>query len=409
MAAIKAQFFISYAILGSLMPLLGVFLKEVKGLDDGQVGLAMGLTSVAMLGSPALITLLADTRVDSRRILAVAFALSATVLAAMGSAPTPGTTILLFVLHGFAFVAMLPLMDGFFFSYAEQMEKSGCDGVPPYPRVRVWGTIGFIVPSVILWLAISRGGADSSAIVPCAIGFCLLSIANSFRLPKVERAVPAEGSGRLPTRDALVVLFSPQARPLCVALWLGYLSTAAYYAFIALFLREVVGVDPAMIGLVMSIGVVVEIFWTLAMPRLQTAIGLKGILVVGLALMGVRMLLLAEFPTLPVVAVTMIGHGLEVLALFVVPVMYLNRLAGDRFRNSIQGVFTMTVAATSRIVGALTAGWLVKETSLTTLFACAGVVGLVASLVVVVFFRSIPEDETDKVSMMTEGAADGGK
>ena len=82
MGAIKAQFFLSYAILGSLMPLLGVFLKEEKGLSDQLVGVASGMSAVAMLLTPGLITLLADTRADSRRILAGAFVLSASVLTA---------------------------------------------------------------------------------------------------------------------------------------------------------------------------------------------------------------------------------------------------------------------------------------------------------------------------------------
>lgn len=403
MGAIKTQFFLSYAILGSLMPLLGVFLKEVKGLSAEQVGLASGLTSLAMLASPALITLLADTRLDSRRILAVAFALSATVLAAMGAAPTPGATIFLFVLHGFAFVAMLPLMDGFFFSYAEEIGRGNRHGeddevgssggvmAPTYPRVRVWGTVGFILPSLILWAAIRRG-ADTSVIVPCAIFFCVLSMINSYRLPKVARAVAVKGAAKMPTKEALSVLFSAPARVLCIALFLAYLSTAAFYAFIAIFLSEVVKVEHEMIGLVMSIGVFLEIFWTLYMPKLQSAIRLKGILVAGLALMGLRMIVLAQFPYLPVVMIAMVSHGLEVLALFIVPVMYLNRLAGDRFRNSMQGVFTMTVSATSRILGAFTAGWLVAATSLQTMFVWAGAMGLVAALVVGVFFRNIPEE-----------------
>ena len=403
MGAIKTQFFVSYAILGSLMPLLGVFLKDVKGLSAEQVGLASGLTSLAMLTSPVLITLLADTKLDSRRILAVAFAMSATVLAAMGAAQTPFATIVLFMLHGFAFVAMLPLMDGFFFSYAEEIgrgirlkegEKVGSSGgvmAPTYPRVRVWGTIGFILPSLILWWAI-RQGADSSVIVPCAIFFCVLSLLNSFRLPKVEWPVAAKGAAKLPTREALSVLFSAQARVLCIGLFLAYLSTAAFYAFIAIFLSDVVGVKHELIGLVMAIGVFLEIFWTLYMPKLQSAIRLKGILVSGLALMGVRMIVLAKFPYLPVVIIAMVSHGLEVLALFIVPVMYLNRLAGDRFRNSMQGVFTMSVSATSRILGAFTAGWLVAHTSLETMFVWAGVMGLVAAAVVLIFFRNIPED-----------------
>ena len=58
----------------------------------------------------------------------------------------------------------------------------------------------------------------------------------------------------------------------------------------------------------------------------------------------------------------------------------------------MQGVFTMSVSATSRIFGAFTAGWLVATTSLETMFLWAGAVGLVAAAVVLIFFRNIPED-----------------
>ena len=49
MGAIKAQFFLSYAIIGSLMPLMGVFLKEEKGFTDFRVGVSMALANVAMI------------------------------------------------------------------------------------------------------------------------------------------------------------------------------------------------------------------------------------------------------------------------------------------------------------------------------------------------------------------------
>ncbi len=434
MGAIKTQFFLSYAILGSLMPLLGVFLKEEKGLSDQLVGVAMSLGAVAMLVTPVFITLMADRQIDSRRILAAAFTLSGTVLTAMYFSTSPLLTVLLFLFHGLAFVAMLPLMDGFFFTYAEQLTRvvqpnsSFGMGIPmnppasveayPYPKVRVWGTIGFILPSLVIYVAIERG-ANSSAIMPCAVVFCVLSIFNSFRLPRIERSVAdhaekhqsgsvgqerggRQKQGRLPTGEALRVLFSPAGRRLCLGLVLAYLVTAAFYAFIAIYFKEVVGIPASQIGLVMSIGVFFEILWTLAMPWLQAKIRLKGILVLGLLHMGVRLLLLAFFPTLPVVIFTQLGHGLEVLAIFIVPVMYLNRLAGDRFRNSIQGVFTMTISSTSRIVGALAAGWLISISSFQAMYAVAGVVGIVATLVMALGFRNIPEN--DGLSVATKCA-----
>ena len=52
MRALKAQFFLSYAIVGSLMPLLSIFLRDEKGFDNYQIGIVMACISVAAMFSP---------------------------------------------------------------------------------------------------------------------------------------------------------------------------------------------------------------------------------------------------------------------------------------------------------------------------------------------------------------------
>ena len=81
---------------------------------------------------------------------------------------------------------------------------------------------------------------------------------------------------------------------------------------------------------------------------------------------------------------------MEVLALFVAPIMFINRLAGDRFRNSIQGVFTMAVGGSSRIVGAITAG-LIATLGLQQLLVYTAVLGFAAMLIILFLFDRIPE------------------
>ena len=199
--------------------------------------------------------------------------------------------------------------------------------------------------------------------------------------------------GGLPTVAALKVLISPEARFLSLGLVLAFAATTAYYGYISLYYAEVIGISQSQIGLYLSIGVVLEIFFTLMMPFLQRKIHLKGILIAGLFFMSARMLLLAVFPTIGMVLITQIGHGLEALALYVVPVMFFNRLAGDEFRNSIQGVYTMMVGGCSRVLGGLMAGAVAEGTGLTTLFYYAGTLGMASMVVIVLFFRGIPRSD----------------
>jgi len=355
-----------------------------------------------MVISPVLITLLADKRIDTRRILAVAFSVTAGVLVAIYFSSSVTVTLILFLFYGMGFVAMLPLQDGFYFSYAEQCRLSATP-VSSYPLVRVWGTTGFIVPSLLLYGLIEFFEFPSSVIVPCAVVFCLLSMVNSFRLPKVKVAEPValdekteSGKKRgLPTVAALKVLISPEARFLSLGLVLAFAASTAYYGYISLYYAEVIGIKQSHIGLYLSIGVVLEIGFTLMMPFLQRWIRLKGILIAGLFFMGLRMLLLAAFPTIWMVVITQIGHGMEALALYVVPVMFFNRLAGNEFRNSIQGVYTMMVGGCSRVLGGLMAG-VVSGIGLTTLFYYSGCLAMASLAVIVFFFRGIARTDDEE-------------
>ena len=406
--ALRRQYFLSFAVIGSVMPLMSVFLSQEAGFDHFQIGLAMALANVPMLLSPALITLLADRSVDSRRILAAAFFVSVMVLGLMYVIPNLGVRMVLFLFHGLAFVAMLPLQDGFFFSWAEHQRASGRESVP-YPKVRVWGTIGFILPSVILFFLLREDGS-TSRILLCAVAFGALAFFNTFLLPEVPRtgASESEGSGkgekeRLPTREAMRALFSPQARYLCLGLALAYMATIAYYSFIPIYFKEVIGISERHIGLVINIGVTLEIFFTVFMPKLQSVLRLKGIVIVGLVGMALRMGLLALFPSLETALITQVVHGMEVLALFIAPVMFIDRLAGNRFRNSIQGVFTMTVGGVSRVIGAILAGWIASIDLRLLLFYAAGLT-LSSALLIALRFRRIPDPSEEANRGSTAGA-----
>lgn len=397
MNPVRRQYFLSFAAVGSIMPLVTVFLREQGGFDFFQIGLAMALMGVPTLCSPAIITLLADRSFDTRRILAGAYLFSAAILTGMFFSGNIALTLLLFFCHGLASVAMLPLQDGYFFSLAEHCRKRGTAPLE-YPMVRIWGTMGYILPSVILYYPLLMG-AQPRWILPCAVVFCLASLANSFTLPKVSGA-GAPSSSRVPSGKAIRAIFAPNARWLCIGLFFGFFAAATYYAFIGNYLDEVVRVPRPYIGLIINLGVVIEVGCTLLMPWLQRRIRLKGILVLGLGCMVARMLLLSFFPTPLVAVLAQLGHGFEVLALYISPVMFLNRLAEDEFRNSIQGVFTMAIGGTARVVGSLSAGYVASTFGLqANLLLGAGLASCAFFLIMFLFSRIPPREESREIAV----------
>ena len=184
-------------------------------------------------------------------------------------------------------------------------------------------------------------------------------------------------------------LFGPGTRVFCIALFLAFMSAITYYNLFPHYLRDVAGVPEGSIGLVFNLGVVLEVFFMMGFGPLRRRLRLKGVLVLGILAMVTRMTLLATFPSVWTALAVQVLHGMEALALYVVPVMYIDRLAGDGFRSSIQGVYMMTVLACSRMLGALVSGW-IGEANLIAAFYFAAAVSSVALLVLVFLFKPIP-------------------
>ena len=90
------------------------------------------------------------------------------------------------------------------------------------------------------------------------------------------------------------------------------------------------------------------------------------------------MLVLAMFPQWWVAAVIQLPHGLTVIVFHVVAPTFLNDRAGDEFRNSIQGLYMMSVSGAAQVVGSYFTGAL-AEVSLEVAFAASGGLALVAT------------------------------
>ena len=80
---IKIQFFLSYAALGSIAPLMALLLKEAKDFSPRQIAITLSISSIGMLFTPALMTYLADKSIDSRKILRFIFCITAGSLIAV--------------------------------------------------------------------------------------------------------------------------------------------------------------------------------------------------------------------------------------------------------------------------------------------------------------------------------------
>ncbi|GAB4108029.1 MAG: nucleoside permease [Phycisphaeraceae bacterium] len=362
MQSIKLQYFLGYAVLGSVSPYASVYLEE-RGLSDAQIGVVMSLSGLSALLMPTLMSLLADLKLENRTLLRGTFFVAASALTLLLSGHSYWWLLPTFLLWSLAISPIMSLTDGMLFSVRGIRDAAGKD-TPPYHRIRVYGTIGFIAPSFVLYVLLAKGVSVGLALLT-GVAVALLACGNTWFLPATRGRVgdpsagaevpnphpPANQGKALPTLLALKRMLAPDVALFCFAMWLIWISTSSYYTFYPLYLTRVVGFEEKWLGLIVSLGVVLEIGYVLAFGWLLKKMGTKGVMVLGTAAATMRMALLWAVPTWWSAIGVQILHGLTVLAIFLMPPLYLNHRAEPGFRNSIQGLYAMCVFGTGRIVG----------------------------------------------------------
>lgn len=342
---------------------------------------------------PLVVTLLADLRQDSRRLVAFIFAVSGAALLGLFFVRGFWPVVVLLCLHSLAYVALTPLQDGLNFAVQQQRAASG-QSIIPFHQIRVWGTFGFIVPSFLLFGFLANG-APLSAILLSAASFCALGLLNSFRLPDTrEKGGIADGLPRtqLPVMAAARVLRRPPVLVFCLSIMLAHLASATYYAFYPLYLTEVVGIKQQWVGPIFNLGAIFEIAYMLGFGWLMARLKLKKFMSVGIFCLALRFALLAFYPSLAMAIGTQVLHGMMVVTLQVAPALYMNRQADDEYRTSMQGLLTVLTGA-SRVTGSVLAGRIAQE-SLRQAFGWAAALSLVATVFFVLVFHEDAEPES---------------
>jgi len=395
---VRAQYFLAFGAMGSVLPFLSVFLAE-RGLSRSQIGYVTGAASLGVVLTPVLITLLADAAVAGRVLMAAVFTISAGMLVAVLGVNGFWPILVAYALHALAFAPIAPLQDGIYFAAASRDPVA-----PPYHVVRVWGTVGYIVPSAVLYFVLTRVSSVAPALA-CGAAMCVGGALNALLfLPRVDEQLAHDVErkrNRLPTIAAARALLEPHVLVFCVAMALVHFAAAGYYQLYPLYLTDNLGIEKRWVGVIANVGVVVEIFFMLGFGWLSARLTLRGLMIAGVATIVLRLLLLAFVPTNAVAIGTQLLHGMMVLVLHVAPPIYLNGRAGETFRSSIQGLYAMAVAGGARIVGSIVTGRTAEYSLALTFAGCAALCVIATGL----FYFAFREEARDAPAAVSDPAA----
>lgn len=143
---LKIVLFLQFFIWGSWLITLGSYMINVLGFSGVEVGSVYGTMGIASLIMPSLLGIVADRWIPANRLYILCHLVGGVTLFLAASVTTPLLMMLVMLVHCLAFMPTIAISNSVSYFC---LESNGFDVISDFPKIRVFGTVGFIVNIVM--------------------------------------------------------------------------------------------------------------------------------------------------------------------------------------------------------------------------------------------------------------------
>ena len=340
---LSAFYLCFFAVLGALAPYWGPYLRA-EGFSAAEIGQLIAILHGTKIIAPNIWGWIADY--SGRRMWVVRLGSLLAMLSFSGVLVGSGFGWLALVMAAFSFFwnAALPQFE------ANTMNHLG-GADHRYSRIRLWGSVGFIVAVLLFGELIDLFGIQ---VLPWLMLVVFVALWVS------AQAVPDASQASRGTRQEPIVrvLARPEVLGFFGACFLLQASHGPYYAFFSIYLEDL-GYRSGMIGLLWALGVVAEIVLFLVMHRLMPRFGAGVLMLSAIALAALRWVLIGAVPqSLPALVVAQSLHAASFGVYHAVGIHLVNRFFTGRHQGRGQALYSSMTFGAGVAVGSLVAGLL---------------------------------------------------
>lgn len=342
---LSLQYFIYYSILGFFLPYFNLYCDHL-GFSGFQIGALSSVRSVTLVIFALAWGSLADRRQMRHPIYIACAAIS--------------TLVWIFYFHTRQFVPMLVVtfFYGVFFSpLISFLETATLEHLGErrrrYGRLRVWGSISFILTVVVVGRVVEKTSVD--IVLGCILFGSVLFTLTAFGMPKTKgrrKASIFSSQGRfLLSRRVLVFL-------VCAVLML--VSHGAYYGFFSIHLEDL-GYSPLFIGVAWALAAISEIFVMVKSETIFRRFDLEKVLLFSLVMAVIRWGFLSFATSMAAILLTQVFHAVTYGAFHIASVLYMDQLSPEASKTLGQAVNNALTYGLGLMIGYFISGSLYEH------------------------------------------------
>lgn len=364
---LAGMMFLQYFIQGSYLTILSVYVKDALGFTNEQIGYLVSAMAVGPVLAPFIVGQLVDRMLPTERVLAACHFLGGVIMLVLYTQREFMPVIILGTVYSILYIPTMMLTNSMAFHHLRARDRE-------FPMVRVWGTIGFVVPSWLISFYFLRGLAGDELSRAQGIAFLVSGIAEiamaAYSLTLPHTPPTPRGSGEFAPGVVIRLL---KRLDFGVLFFVSFFIAAVHnYFFVwnspqVKYLLTRAGWETRTQAFT-TIGQITEI---LVMGVLATSIaklGYKRTMIIGCAAYTIRCVAfaLAAQPDLPfnaALALATFGqalHGVCFAFFMAAAFIYIDREAPADVKGSLQTIYGVFVMGLGGVAGGAWGGWMGK-------------------------------------------------
>ncbi|HII4352077.1 TPA: nucleoside permease [Enterobacter cloacae] len=360
---LKMMSFMQYFIWGSWLVTLGAYMINTLHFTGSDVGMVYSSKGLAAIVMPSLVGIIADKWLRADRAYMICHLVCAVALCYAAQVNEPGLMFWVMLVNAMAFMPTIALSNTISYSCLEQ---AGLDTVSNFPRVRVYGTVGFIAA---MW-AISLMGAELNNVqLYIAAAASLLLALYSLTLPAIPVA-KTKASPSLASKlglNAFILFKQPRMAVFFLfAMLLGavlQITNTFGSPFLHDFARNPAYADSFIVkypSILLSVSQMSEVFFILTIPYFLGRFGIKAVMLMSMVAWMLRFGLFAfgdpSATGFVLLMLSMIVYGCAFDFFNISGSVFVEQEVSADIRASAQGLFMTTVNGIGAYFGSVLSG-----------------------------------------------------